>query len=245
MPLDTFTVDTLGILPAGDAFVQGGLAARPVGMPWSGGPDFLTSLITSATIAVFLLSLSKLFRVFPHILAGTFRWRRLESIEDSVSLSRDRNTVAIALIPALSLVFSRYGVFSPVLLSGLHTGIHFLCTLAVITVILVLRQMFVSLARPHKMQHDTSVTLGRVLYDFIIALTLLVCVTAGAAWAAGINALTVRTVILYESALLFAVFIVRKYQIAGAGCTNVKTFLYLCIPEIFAVGAIFAISAYI
>lgn len=245
MPLEEFTVDTLGTLAAPEAFAKGRLSASPAAMPWSSGPDLLTCIVASVTILLFLLSLSKFFRVFPHIFAGTFRWRRLENIEDSVSLSRDRNTVAAAMLPALSLIFSFYGVFSPELLSGLHAGMHSLAALAVMAVILLLRRMFVDIARPHKMSYDTASTLGHVFHDFIIAETALLYATAGAAWATGINSLTVRIIMMYESAFLFAVFLVRKYQIAGPACANVKTFLYLCIPEIFAVGAVFAISAYV
>lgn len=245
MPFGEYTVDTLKTLPASDAFLQGRLSAVSDTVAWSGGNDTLVSILLSAAVILFILAMRKFARIFPLVSEGMFRWKLLENIEDSVAVSRDRTVVMLALLPAFCFMLSLYGIVSPEFITGLRPGIQCIAVLGFISVMLFLRNFVSIVTKPRKMSYDTAEMLIRLLYDFIIFLTVIMAVTAGVTSLAGIGVMTAKTIMIYESAFVFVLFIVRKIQIAGVFCDNFKTFLYLCSPEILLVSAIAGVSIYL
>ena len=245
MPLEEYTADTLRTLPASDAFVQALPVREAAGAAASAGPDLGVCMAVSACVILFILCLNKFMRVFPFVGGGFFRWRLLENIEDSVSLSRDRTTVACALIPSLCTIYSLYGVFNPAIVQGFPMGLRCLSVTALLAVIMLLRAGLCSFMRPRSVSSERGGTVDRLIYDFIILLAAVCAATAGIASVAGVGGTAVRTVLIYETIFFFAVFVVCKAGIGTVACTDLKTFLYLCTPEFLTAGMMVAISVFL
>lgn len=242
MPLEEYTADTLRMFPASDAFVQALPVREAAAIAVSAGPDLGVCMAVSACVILFILCLNKFMRVFPFVGGGFFRWRLLENIEDSVSLSRDRTTVACALVPSLCTIYSLYGVCSPAIVQGFPMGLKCLSVTALFAVILLLRAGLCSFMRPRGVSSERGGTVDRLIYDFMILLAAVCAATVGIASVAGIGGATVRTVLIYGTVFFFAVFLVCKVGIGTVTCTDLKTFLYLCTPEIFTAGMMVAVS---
>lgn len=245
MPFGEYTADTLRTLPGSDAFLQGRLSSVSDTVAWAGGNDTFVSILLSAAVILFILAMRRFTKIFPLVSEGVFRWKLLENIEDSVSVSRDRTLVMLSLLPAFCFMLSLYGIVSPKAIAVLSPGLRCLAVLAFMALMLFLRNFMSIFTKPRKISYDTAETLIRLLYDFIILLTVIMAVTAGVASLAGIGIRTVKTIMIYESACVFVLFLVRKVQIAGVFCDNFKTFLYLCSPEILLVSVIAGVSVYL
>ncbi|MGN0195337.1 MAG: hypothetical protein ACI4AE_02655 [Candidatus Cryptobacteroides sp.] len=242
MPLEEYTADTLRTLPAPDAFVQALPARETSAVAVSAGPDMGVCTAVSVCVILFILCLNKFMRVFPYVGGGFFRWRLLENIEDSVSLSRDRTTVACALIPLLCTIYSLYGVCNPAIVREFPSGLKCLAITGLLAVILLLRAGLCSFMRPRSVSSERGGTVDRLIYDFMILLTAVCAATVGIASATGVGGATVRTVLFYETVFFFAVLMICKVGIGTVVCTDLKTFLYLCTSEIFTAGMMVAIS---
>ena len=97
---EIFSVDTVRIEPVSQAFRTGQLnmSSVPLDVPViaKGWADLPVNWITIAvcTIAV-IIFLNSFIGLMPYIFGGFLRWKEIVHLENSVRLTRDRNTIAI------------------------------------------------------------------------------------------------------------------------------------------------------
>ena len=69
--------------------------------------------------------------------------------------------------------------------------------------------------------------------------------TVGILALAGVNDLTVKTVILAETAFIYLVYLIRKSQILSMVCGPLQVFLYLCALEVLPTGLLVASALFL
>ena len=204
----------------------------------------LFDLLALFAFLVVLLLLRRLLNIFPSLLACLIRGKESLNLEASVKLSRDRDALALAMIVPFCLVVLRYRLYSPGFLEGFSenavTGIYF----AVFFVYMFLRLLMAWLFRPRKMQQKTYKAALKASSSFFIIGTLILLATGGLLDLFNVPEIDVRSAMLWVSALIYAVFLLRKTQIFSSSCSVFVAFLYLCALEMIPTG-ILVVSAII
>ena len=194
-------------------------------------------------LVVLLLS-RRLVNIFPSLLACLIRGKESLNLEASVKLSRDRDALAFAMIVPFCIVAAGYDLYSPSFMEGFSenavTGIYF----GVFFAYVLLRYLMTWLFRPHRMQQKVYRAAVKASSSFFIIGTLVLLVMAGIADVINVPETDVRSAMLWVSALIYAVFLLRKTQIFSTSCSVFVAFLYLCALEMIPTG-ILVVSAII
>ena len=204
----------------------------------------LFDLLALFAFLVVLLLLRRLLNIFPSLLACLTRGKESLNLEASVKLSRDRDALALAMIVPFCLVALRYRLYSPGFLDGFSenaaTGIYF----AVFLAYAFLRFVMAWLFRPRRMQQKIYQAAYKAASSFFIIATLLLLATGWLLDVFNVPEVDVRSAMLWVSALIYAVFLLRKTQIFSTSCSVFVAFLYLCALEMIPTG-ILVVSAII
>ena len=204
----------------------------------------LFDLLALFAFLVVLLLLRRLLNIFPSLLACLIRGKESLNLEASVKLSRDRDALALAMIVPFCLVAFRYRLYAPGFLGGFSEnsliGIYF----AVFFAYVLLRSLMKWLMRPRRMQQKVYAAASKASSSFFIIGTLLLLATGGLLDLFNVPETDVRSAMLWVSAFIYAVFLLRKTQIFTTSCSVFVAFLYLCALEMIPTG-ILVVSAII
>jgi hypothetical protein len=204
----------------------------------------LFDLLALFAFLVVLLLLRRLLNIFPSLLACLIRGKESLNLEASVKLSRDRDALALAMIVPFCLVAFRYRLYAPGFLDGFSEnsliGIYF----AVFFAYVLLRSLMKWLMRPRRMQQKVYAAASKASSSFFIIGTLLLLATGGLLDLFNVPETDVRSAMLWVSAFIYAVFLLRKTQIFSTSCSVFVAFLYLCALEMIPTG-ILVVSAII
>lgn len=200
----------------------------------------MNMVATSLAAILFIFYLNQFLGLLPSLAGGITRWHPLASLEDSVRLTRDRNAVAVVAFLALSLVVSRYKVYDAGFLEDFSPGVRTLLTMAVMLGAFLVREVLVRVLAPRRSNRENYMLSSRVIYDFVIITAAILCASAGICSIFKANDLAVRTVLLWETGVLFALFSLRRSQILRNSCQELTTFLYLCTLELIPAGLLVA-----
>ena len=246
MPEFVSLTDTLRVLPAAEAFPGSELLAptRPDGalgralVDWGDSPvnDILIVVFTILTV----LYLRRLVGILPYLVRGLWRWREVPALEASMRLSRDRTAFALVMVVPFCLIVSRYDLLPLRFLETFDPGLRTLILVGIFAVYALLRRFLTRLAEPRRINYDTYRLAAASGYNYFIVMTLLLVATAGICTIAGVNEMTIRKFLLYEIAVIFAVFLLRRTQILSNACNQFTAFLYLCGLEILPAGLLVA-----
>ena len=199
---------------------------------------FKTLALISLLIA--LLLLKTMVGVFPSLIACLTRWKESVNLEASVKHSLDRDMLAIAMILPFCLVTDRFGLYAPDFMSSIDPSIRLALTIGVFTGYILIRTLISKMVRPHKMQPKTYRTAERASFTFFIVLTIILLAMGGVMSFIEMEETVIRTAMLCVSALIYALFMLRKLQIFASGCSFFAAFLYLCALEFLPTGALVA-----
>lgn len=243
---DPFTVDTIQVRPASDAFPgsvllapsePGGTLAHVVS-DWGDSP--VNGILIVAFTLLTVLYLRRLVGILPYLTKGLWRWKEILNLEASMRLSRDRSAFALVMVVPFCLVVSRFDLF-PVRWPDLpDPGYKTLLIVGVFAVYALLRRFAARLAMPRRISHDTYRIASNCGYNFFIVMTLLMVATAGICSVAGVENDLIRKILLYEMAVVFTLFMIRRTQILSNACNQFTAFLYLCGLEILPAGLLVA-----
>lgn len=234
------------ILPAAQAFLSGKLEMQQtvsagVALPaesWIDSPVNIISVIV--LILASLLLLNSYLQMLPLLSDCLSRWKACIRIDSSIRLKNDRNMLAVVSLLATIIIADRFSFFSVGILDSLPDRWSMTGTAAVILAWLLLRSVFYlacSRRAPHPDKFRTAHTAPA---DFLVLGATLMVFTAGIIFAAGIPDDAGRSILLYESALLYLIAIIRERQILGSICNHFMSFLYLCALELLPTGALIA-----
>lgn len=185
---------------------------------------------------IVLLLLKRLVNIYPSLLASLIRWKESFNLEASVKLARDRDMLALAMVVPFCLVAFRFRLYPldclDVFSDNRQLGLYF----AIFTAYVLLRSVAVWLFRPHKMPRKTYATGNRAAYSFFAVLALVLLAMGGIMDLVKADIDVITTAMLWVSAVIYLLYLIRKTQIFATSCTIFTAFLYLCALELIPTG---------
>ena len=204
----------------------------------------LFKLLVLFSFLIVLLLLRRLVNIMPSLMACMIRGKESLNLEASVKLSLDRDALALAMIIPFCLVAFRYKLYFPGFIEEMTDdsvlGVYF----AVFASYLLLRFMMTWLFRPQKLPKKTYVAADKASRSFFIVYTLILLAMGGVFGLADVQDAVSRDAMLWVSAFMYLLFLLRKTQIFSTSCSVFAGFLYLCALEMIPTG-ILVVSAII
>ena len=204
----------------------------------------LFKLLVLFSFLIVLLLLRRLVNIMPSLMACMIRGKESLNLEASVKLSLDRDALALAMIIPFCLVAFRYRLYPPGFIEGMSDssvlGIYF----GMFASYLLLRFMMTWLFRPQKLPKKTYVAADKASRSFFIVYTLILLAMGGVFGLADVQDAVSRDAMLWVSAFMYLLFLLRKTQIFSTSCSVFAGFLYLCALEMIPTG-ILVVSAII
>lgn len=199
---------------------------------------FKTLALISLLIA--LLLLKTMVGVFPSLVACLTRWKESVNLDASVQLSRNRDITALALVIPFCLTVTRFRLYNPHFMVGLNDNGRLAVTIGILIGWMLLRTFLEHLLRPRKGNPKAYGTARKAAYTYLCILTLLLMLTGGIMAFVDAAPETIKTAMLWISATIYAVLLLRKTQILISSYSFFASFLYLCALEIIPTGALVA-----
>ena len=199
---------------------------------------FKTLALISLLIA--LLLLKTMVGVFPSLIACLTRWKESVNLDASVQLSRNRDITALALVIPFCLTVTRFRLYDPHFMVGLNDNGRLAVTIGILIGWMLLRPFLEHLLRPRKGNPKAYGTARKAAYTYLCILTLLLMLTGGIMAFVDAAPETIKTAMLWISATIYAVLLLRKTQILISSYSFFASFLYLCALEIIPTGALVA-----
>ena len=191
------------------------------------GLSLAASLLVAVSVLLFLLALRSFLNVLPYLSDSILRARGSAALENSVRVSRDRNLVAaVLLIPAILLIF-RYRLFDIAWFDTLTPDMRLAAARRGVLLYLFLRFILYRWFRPRRRYDDYQMAY-RAGYTFFILLMILALLTVGVCYVLHLSDLTVKTILLVESGVMYLLYLFRRGQILSMSCNSLTTFSYLC-----------------
>ena len=200
----------------------------------------LFKILALISVILIIALLKRLVNIFPSLVACMVRWKESLNLEASVKHSLDRDMLAAAMIIPFCLTVTKFGLYSPAFLSGMNENGRTAVIIGIFLVYCGIRLMMSMIVKTHNMASKTSKAAERSSFTFFIILTLVLILTGWTLSFLDVGIEAIRNAMLWISAFIYAVFLLRKTQIFISGCSIFTAFLYLCALEIFPTGALVA-----
>ena len=200
----------------------------------------LFDILALISILVFILLLRRLTNVFPALMACTIRWKESVNLEASVKQSIDRDVLAAGMILPFCLVADRFGLYSPPWMMSMGADLNLVLIIAIFLAYFLIRTAVFRMIHPRKLNPKTYKTAGRAAFTFFILLGLTLILMGGTLSFLKIDKEIIRSAMLCVSGFIYALFLLRKFQIFNSGCSFFTAFLYLCALEFFPTGVLVA-----
>ena len=199
----------------------------------------LFNILALISVLLMITLLKRLVNIFPSLAACMLRWKENMNLEASVKHSLDRNMLAVALIIPFCLTAGRFRLYDPAFMDGMGADAHTAATIGIFLLYWGIRIMMSMMVRTRKTGKIIR-TAESSSYTFFIILTLILLLTGGALSFLKAEYSVIRDAMLWISAFIYALFLLRKTQIFISGCSIFTAFLYLCALEIFPTGVLVA-----
>ena len=191
------------------------------------GLPLAASLLVAVSVLLFLLALRSFLNVLPYLSDNILRARGSAALENSVRVSRDRNLVAaVFVIPAILLMY-RYRLFDIAWFDTLSPDMRLAAIAGVFIVYLFIRFLLYRWLRPRRRYDDYQMAY-RAGFTFFILLMMLALLTVGVCYVLHLSDLTVKTILLVETGVMYLLYLFRRGQILSMSCNSLTTFSYLC-----------------
>ena len=195
------------------------------------------------SVLIIIIMLRRIVEILPGVFASVLRWRECAKIDAIVKVSRDRDLTASALIIPMLLVIQKHDLLPYRFLTPMSPEAGFGIITAIFIGYLALRTAVAALILPQK-SHKKSRSADNSDRTFFIILAV---VTLACSWILSlihVEASAVRHTIIWLSAAIYMLYLMRKFQIFQSSHSIFTAFLYLCALEIVPTG-ILVVSAII
>ncbi len=204
----------------------------------------LFNLLALFAFLTTLLLMRQLVNILPSLLACLARGKENINLESSVKLSRDRNLLALAMIVPFCLMAFRYRLYCPKFLEGMSSEGFLGSCFGVFFAYILLRFMLTHIFRPNKMPKKVYEAASKASFSFFIIYVLILLALIALLGVIDVPETDIRNAMLWVSAVIYLLFLVRKIQIFSTSCSVFAGFLYLCALEMIPTG-ILVVSAII
>lgn len=224
-----------------DIIKPGTLVMSAVPVPSTGDAlawgDLLVNRISVvAAIFLFILTLRDIIRILPNLLACIDRARANVSLEHSLNIARTRNLVAWETAFIFCLLADRYSLYSPGIWQLIPDGWKLPATVGILLTFILVRHLLFLLLKPIRVSQEGANTIHHTAYNCFIIATAVLLATAGALSVFHCPDHAIRSVLLWETAGLYFLTLIRTGQILNYYCNTFATFLYLCALELLPAG---------
>lgn len=200
----------------------------------------LFNILALISFFIILLLLKTLVGVFPSLLACLIRWKESVNLDASVQLGRDRDIMTLTMIIPFCLTACCFNLYAPKWMEGIGEAGRLGMIIGIFIVFILLRKFLEHIWQPKKMNPKTYRTACKSAHTFFSILALLLLATGGVMSFLDVSEEVIKTAMLWISATIYLLFILRKSQIFISSCSFFTTFLYLCALEIIPTGALVA-----
>lgn len=204
------------------------------GLAW--GDLLVNRLIVVAAVFLFLITFRDIIRILPDLLDCIDRARANVSLEHSLNVARTRNLVAWEAALAFCLLADRYNLYSPGYWRFIPDQWSAPATIGILLVFLLVRLLLFILLKPVRVSQEGANTIHHTPYNYFIIATVLLLATAGILSIFHCSDQIIRSVLLWETAALYFLTLIRTGQIISYYCNTFATFLYLCALELLPAG---------
>ena len=202
-------------------------------------------ILVFAAVLILLASLKGFLRVAPHIFRSLGRSRGCLNLEHSYSMATLRSHSAIAFILPFCLIADRYSLLPFLCGWTLPEWAGSLAVLCVMAVYVILRNVIYYVIVPGRMDYDYSKALNRTLYTLFIVLCLALLVSLAISIVLNVPSALFRRIFLIETAVFYAISLLRTVQFLSVYCSGFATILYLCALEFVPLAAVAAACAFL
>ena len=200
----------------------------------------LFNILALISFFIILLLLNTLVGVFPSLMACLVRWKESVNLDASVQLDRDRDFMALTMILPFCLTAFRFGLYLPDWMKDIGDNSRLGLTIGIFIAFILIRKYMEYIFRPKKMNSKTYRTACKSSHTFFSILTLILLITGGIMSFFDFTPEVIKNAMLWISATIYLLFLVRKFQIFISSCSFFTGFLYLCALEIIPTGALVA-----
>ena len=185
---------------------------------------------------VVITSLRKLIVVFPSLIGCMLRAKESINLEASVKHSIDRDICAVTMVLPFCLAAYRFGLYEITPLQGLGGNLKLAAYIGIFILYILIRIAAAKTVRPKRLNQKTAKAAGRIAFTYFIILTLAILGTGSILTFSGVSQEAVRNAIIWVSAVIYTLMLLRKYEIFCSSCSVFAGFLYLCALEILPTG---------
>ncbi len=198
------------------------------------------NILALISTLIVITILRRLVNIFPSLIACTVRWKENVNIEASVKQSYDRNIIAVSMVIPFCLVAERFRLYDPSFMEGMGENLRIAITFGIFVAYIIIRRLVSMMMQTRKVNRKIYGTAEKASYTFFIILALLLLLTGGILSFTGIENGFIKSAMLWVSAFIYALMLLRKTQIFCSNCSIFTAFLYLCALEIFPTGLLIA-----
>ena len=200
----------------------------------------LFNTLALISLLIVLMLLNTLVGICPSLLACLIRWKESVNLDASVKLGRDRDIMALCMMIPFCLTVFRFRLYDPSWTDGMLPNPRLGAIIGIFAAYVILRSILEYVFRSKKMNPKTYKTACKSSYTFFSVLTLILLLTGGILSFRGVDPEGIKSAMLWISALIYALFVIRKFQIFVSSCSFFAAFLYLCALELIPTGAVIA-----
>ena len=200
----------------------------------------LADILALISFFIILILLESLVEISPSLMACMVRWKESVNLDASVQLGRSRDIIALAMMLPFCLIVSRYNLYSMTWMNGININGRTGIVIGLFVFYVLLRKFIEHVSRPKKANGKTYRTACKASHTFFSILTLILLCMAGVMSFIDANTIVIKNAMLWVSATIYLLYIVRKYQIFVSSCSFFSGFLYLCALEFIPTGAMVA-----
>ncbi|NLZ19393.1 MAG: hypothetical protein GXY24_03885 [Bacteroidales bacterium] len=205
--------------------------AAGAGVLWT---DFTVNrILACAAVFLLLLNLLDFFRLVPYLIYSYDRSRGALDLEHNMGLARSRNLIALCFLLPVCLIADRYELMRMDFLTGIPPQWSVAATTGILLGLLLVRDICYLLFQPRRLGGDVVPALRHNPGNYIILLSVLMLTTIGFCSAFRAPDTLVRTILLWETAAVWLLNMVRSTQLLAAKVSGFSTILYLCALELF------------
>lgn len=204
----------------------------------------LFNTLALISFLIILLQLNTLAGIFPSLMACLIRWKESVNLDASVKLSRDRDILTLCLIIPFCLTAFRFNLYSPSWMGNMSPTPKLAVTIGIFVAYITVRSLMEYGCRSKKLNSKTYRTACKSSYTFFSVLTLTLLLMGGIMSFMEVNSESIKNAMLWVSTLIYALFLIRKFQIFISSCSFFSAFLYLCALEMIPTGALVASAVF-
>ena len=188
------------------------------------------------SVIIIMSLLKTIVEILPSVMACLIRWKENINMESSVRLSRDRDFSALAMLVPFCLSAYKFRLYNPHFISILPDSPRLWVIIGVFTAYILIRKATAALIHPRKVPQKTLSAAEKSANTFFIFVTLVILLVGNLCSFFDASPNAIRLTILWLSALIYGLYLIRKLQIFTSSCSLFTAFLYLCALEILPTG---------